>query len=294
MSGVSNIALYNVDLGAASIALLVLSLLLAATGPFSFFGEICSFQSMAYSKFVDPSSNKCQVPTRIGMLCIYTPATTVLPIAIGVFGYGLESWSFGGVTTTPRHWAIAALFFMLFFKRVLEVSFLSKFSGKIEASTMVAISLAYVNMAVIAVLTGVELAFLPPEANDFSPLLIAGIIVTLLGAAGNLYHHFLLANLRKPGEKSYKIPKGGLFWLTPTPHYLFESAGWLGFAMAAGHIAVFLSLFMFTLLYLSGRSVSTVRWYRDKANQGAFDEPLPAMWKRYPFVDFSEDNTVSA
>lgn len=38
-----------------------------------------------------------------------------------------------------------------------------------------------------------------------------GSLMFVVGQLGNLYHHYLLATLRKPGEKGYKVPRGGLF-----------------------------------------------------------------------------------
>ena len=291
MSAPSTFVLYNVD-SPLSIALLVLSLMIAISSPLALIAEVCAINSLGYGKFVDHTKDFL-VPTRIGMLFIYTPATLLFPIAVPAVGYGLDSWAFDGVTTTPRHWVLAGLFTLLFFKRVLEVSFLSKFSGKLDGVAMCMISTSYVTMGMICLLAGAEMAFLPPELNGFSVMMIIGIVVTVFGALGNLYHHVLLAKLRKPGEKHYKIPKGGLFWLTPCPHYIFEAIGWLGYSLAIGHIAAVLSLFAFTVFYLSGRTVSTLRWYRDKANQGEFDEPIPSVWKKIPFVDWSKDTTVS-
>ncbi|CAI9296256.1 unnamed protein product [Lactuca saligna] len=63
-----------------------------------------------------------------------------------------------------------------FLKRVLEVLFLHKYSG--------------------------------------SMLLESAIIISLIGIIGNFYHHYLLANLRKNGEKEYKIPQGGRSYAT--------------------------------------------------------------------------------
>ena len=47
-----------------------------------------------------------------------------------------------------------------------------------------------------------------------------------VGSAGNLYHHHLLASLRKGGDTGYKVPMGGLFELVAAPHYLFELVAW--------------------------------------------------------------------
>ena len=91
----------------------------------------------------------------------------------------------------------------------------------------------------------------------------------VVGIAGNFYHHYLLANLRRPTskeqneQKSYVAPHGGLFDYVAAPHYLFELIGWLGIAMVAHHGNAFM-VFGGMSSYLSGRSVSQNRWNREK------------------------------
>ena len=48
-------------------------------------------------------------------------------------------------------------------------------------------------------------------AEPVVDLKYAGITIFLVGVVGNFYHHYLLSELRKEGEKQYKIPRGGLF-----------------------------------------------------------------------------------
>jgi very-long-chain enoyl-CoA reductase len=44
--------------------------------------------------------------------------------------------------------------------------------------------------------------------------------------------HVTLANLRKPGEKGYKIPKGGLFNFVTCANYTYETLGWVFYTVA--------------------------------------------------------------
>lgn len=56
--------------------------------------------------------------------------------------------------------------------------------------------------------------------------------LAVLCQAGNLRCHLILASLRAPGEKVYKIPRGFLFnWVT-CANYTFEVWGWILFALA--------------------------------------------------------------
>ena len=98
--------------------------------------------------------------------------------------------------------------------------------------------------------------------NFFHCLALFGI-----GLAGNFYHHFLLAKLRKDSKKAdgarYIAPKGGLFNFVAAPHYLFELIGWLGIAVVAQHMNAYL-VFMSMTSYLTGRAVSQNAWNRSK------------------------------
>ena len=56
-----------------------------------------------------------------------------------------------------------------------------------------------------------------------------GLALWLGGTLTNLYHHYLLAGLRKGGDDTrYVRPTGGLFELCVCPHYFGEIVGWLG------------------------------------------------------------------
>jgi hypothetical protein len=52
--------------------------------------------------------------------------------------------------------------------------------------------------------------------------------------------HIILANLRKPGEKGYKIPKGFLFNFVTCANYTTEIWGWTLFSVATQTVAAFL------------------------------------------------------
>ena len=84
-----------------------------------------------------------------------------------------------------------------------------------------------------------------------------------LASVGNLYHHYLLATLRKPGEKGYKVPRGGFFEYVAAPHYLFELMGWMGIVLMAQH-AVTLLYFLAMAVYLADRSIGQDEWNRKK------------------------------
>uniref|UniRef100_A0A5F8H4I7 Steroid 5 alpha-reductase 2 n=1 Tax=Monodelphis domestica TaxID=13616 RepID=A0A5F8H4I7_MONDO len=62
--------------------------------------------------------------------------------------------------------------------------------------------------------------------------LYLGILLFFLGMAINIHSDYLLRQLRKPGEISYKIPQGGLFTYISGANYFGEIVEWIGYAMA--------------------------------------------------------------
>ena len=53
-----------------------------------------------------------------------------------------------------------------------------------------------------------------------------------LGMAINIHSDHILRNLRKPGEKGYKIPRGGMFDYVSGANFFGEILEWAGFAVA--------------------------------------------------------------
>ncbi|KAD2393174.1 hypothetical protein E3N88_40151 [Mikania micrantha] len=90
-----------------------------------------------------------------------------------------------------------------------------------------------------------------------------GVGLFLIGIIGNFYHHYILANLRKDGEKEYKIPQGGLFDLVICPHYLFEVFAYGGISCILQTLYAF-AFALGTVFYLTGRSYATREWYMSK------------------------------
>eukprot|EP00009_Paramoeba_aestuarina_P007162 CAMPEP_0201510278 /NCGR_PEP_ID=MMETSP0161_2-20130828/3035_1 /ASSEMBLY_ACC=CAM_ASM_000251 /TAXON_ID=180227 /ORGANISM="Neoparamoeba aestuarina, Strain SoJaBio B1-5/56/2" /LENGTH=260 /DNA_ID=CAMNT_0047905427 /DNA_START=37 /DNA_END=819 /DNA_ORIENTATION=- len=64
------------------------------------------------------------------------------------------------------------------------------------------------------------------------PRFIIGSILFWGGLAINHHSDYLLRNLRKPGEKGYKIPQGGMFNLVSGANFFGEILEWTGFAIA--------------------------------------------------------------
>lgn len=211
---------------------------------------------MQYSKFWSCSSTSTctssvdgRVSSRVGMLIFYTPA-----LIAGLLGLLL----FPGESL--RFYLVAASLVVHFLKRDIEVLFIHKFSGNSSLDHSIIIATSYFVITACTVYGQYLSRGLPEPSID---LTFAGVVVFLIGITGNFYHHYILANLRKEGEKQYKIPRGGLFGLVICPHYAFELLGFLGICLISQTIYPFLFLLGMSG-YLVGRSYATKKWYLSK------------------------------
>ena len=82
-----------------------------------------------------------------------------------------------------------------FGKRTMESLFLHKYSGGMPLVSSLFISFFYSILS----LSNAHYSTQSPPLSE-SPQL--GILLFIVGTLGNFYHHFLLANLRKPGKRN--------------------------------------------------------------------------------------------
>jgi very-long-chain enoyl-CoA reductase len=203
-----------------------------------------------YSKFVQLEKNESQemISSKDGMTIIYLPAFVASGIIL----------SLGTTGILPVSPSLAGIFVNIhFIKRLLEVLFLHKYSGKVSKQISSGIGIYYMLISILICCVATS----SPGTNS----MIAGSALFTTGLFGNLYHHLKLAQLRKdssPGAK-YVAPKGGLFKYVAAPHYFFELICWLGIAIASEHGNAFL-VFASMTSYLSGRAVSQNQWNREQ------------------------------
>ncbi|KAK8474358.1 hypothetical protein V6N12_072596 [Hibiscus sabdariffa] len=173
---------------------------------------------LKYSKFFDASSTiSPNVPSRIGMILGYTPPFLVGLASFRLFQYG-----------DFRFLLLKSAITIHFFKRILEVSFIHKFSGEMALDTMIMVLFNYFFLSSSLIYTQTLNQGLPEPSIDFK---CCGVVLFLMGIGGNFYHHYLLSKLRTKGGKDYKIPKGVTLGI---------------------------------VLYVMGRSYVTRRWYISK------------------------------
>lgn len=153
--------------------------------------------------------------------------------------------------------------------------FVHKFTGSMDVEAMITISISYLLFASTAIYNQYLMQAFPEPDFDLKYI---GIALFLVGIFGNFYHHLILSNLRKDGEKQYKIPQGGLFSLVICPHYLFEIVEFLGISCIS-QSRYTLAFTMGTVFYLMGRSYATRKWYESKFDD--FPEDVKAL---FPYV----------
>lgn len=93
--------------------------------------------------------------------------------------------------------------------------------------------------------------------------LILGGIMFLLGMAINIHSDAILRNMRKPGERNYKIPRGGMFEYVSGANFLGEIIEWFGYALATWSLPA-LSFAFFTLCSIGPRAYHHHRYYLEK------------------------------
>ncbi|KTF86347.1 hypothetical protein cypCar_00021981 [Cyprinus carpio] len=93
--------------------------------------------------------------------------------------------------------------------------------------------------------------------------LITGLLMFFTGMAINIHSDYILRNLRKPGEVSYKIPRGGMFELVSCANFFGEIVEWFGYAVATWSFPAF-SFALFTFCSIGPRAYHHHRYYLEK------------------------------
>ncbi|CAI7738057.1 unnamed protein product [Closterium sp. NIES-54] len=228
----------------------------------------------------------------------------------------MGAWELVVAAVTSEQWRLVLVCvacLVHYSKRCLETLFLHRFSGTTCLATSVFIMLGYCMLAYVllssqwltaaaatlpsrataAAATSAAAATVTAAASTAAAgasavapcsavptvnLMPLGLLLFLVGMAGNLYHHWLLTRLRSDGSHEYRVPHGGLFHWVTCPHYLFECIDFLGVALMS-QTTLGVAEFFFTFFYLCGRSIATRRWYRKK-----MDDYPASRWAIIPLV----------
>ncbi|KAI5089813.1 3-oxo-5-alpha-steroid 4-dehydrogenase 2, partial [Silurus meridionalis] len=92
---------------------------------------------------------------------------------------------------------------------------------------------------------------------------ISGLFMFFSGMAINIHSDYILRNLRKPGEITYKIPEGGMFEWVSGANFFGEILEWCGYAMATWSLTTF-SFAFFTMCSIGPRAYHHHRFYLKK------------------------------
>lgn len=250
-----------------------LEILQLLTGAVLGFTECKNIMHLKYSKF-NKGSPSAQVSSKTGMLILYAPAFLIASFflfckldwpnaSILLYKSGLLQLSITWQLHTQagiRLLVLTVAVALHFFKRVVEVLFVHRYSGGMAIDSVILISFIYSFFATCLIYVMQISEGLPSPSMNLMPL---GLFLFIVGMSGNLYHHYLLSRLRKDGAKGYSIPQGGLFEFVVCPHYLFEIIDFVGLAVISQTALGFCTAITVSL-YLLGRSLSTKAWYVKK------------------------------
>ncbi|XP_062866107.1 3-oxo-5-alpha-steroid 4-dehydrogenase 2a [Trichomycterus rosablanca] len=89
---------------------------------------------------------------------------------------------------------------------------------------------------------------------------VTGLVLFFTGMGINIHSDHVLRNLRKPGEVTYKIPKGGMFELVSGANFFGEILEWWGYALATWTLPAF-AFALFTACSIGPRALHHHRYY---------------------------------
>ena len=141
--------------------------------------------------------------------------------------------------------------YLLFFhssRRLLESIFVTNFSSRRMHLVNLLAGLAFYVMVPLTLATSAK-----KQKYPFIFIIIAAVLNILQFTA-----HFQLSKLKK-----YTIPKGMLFRVCASPHYLIEILLYAVYLAAASSLLTFLMLF-FVCFNLTHNSIMSYQWYQNK------------------------------
>ena len=102
-----------------------------------------------------------------------------------------------------------------------------------------------------------------PQSLDWlaDPRFLLGGVLFVSGLIINIRSDAILRSLRRPGETTYKIPRGGMFRYISAANYFGEIIEWIGFAIATWSPGG-LVFAIWTIANLLPRALTQHKWYR--------------------------------
>jgi 3-oxo-5-alpha-steroid 4-dehydrogenase 1 len=209
------------------------------------------------------------LPTVLGWVLMELPAAVLLPV-----------WFFIGSGFSPSP---AWIFLVIWETHYAYRAFLFPFRLRGKKKSMPVLIVVF-GMLFNLFNTYINGRYLGAHAAHYpvawlqDPRFLTGLLFFIAGYAINHHADRVLFRLRKPGERDYKIPHGGLYRWVSCPNYLGELLEWTGWAIATWSLPGLLFA-VWTFANLVPRAHSHHRWYRENF------EDYPAQRKAiFPFV----------
>jgi len=161
----------------------------------------------------------------------------VVEYAGALFIYGLfaiQPASVYGIRTTSLtwlQWLILACWLCHYFKREIETVFVHRFGSETMPLFNIFKNCAHYWFAALIIGYLVNRPGYGEQLHTTRMGLVVGLLLFLVGEIGNAVAHVQLRNLRRPGTKDRRIPRGALFMLVSCPNYTFEAMAWIGFSI---------------------------------------------------------------
>ncbi|MDX2246498.1 MAG: DUF1295 domain-containing protein [Bacteroidia bacterium] len=191
------------------------------------------------------------IPNRMGWIIMEMPALLVMPLLF-----------FTGSSPKPVvSWVFVGLWLLHYINRTLIFPLRVHTKGKKMPLAIVVFALFFnvVNGSINGLYFG-ENAYLYPETWPTDFRFVAGVGLFVTGLMINWQSDNILLRLRKPGETSYKIPRGGLFRYVSCPNHLGEIVEWTGFAVLTWSFSGF-AFALWTAINLIPRALDHHKWY---------------------------------
>lgn len=192
------------------------------------------------------------LPNRLAWLLMELPALLVISLLV------LQS----PAAVSPQAWVPLCLWLIHYGYRTFIFPALMHPSDKTFPAMLVLFAIAFNS------LNGFNNAeALIANGSRNAPLLSLHFMVGILTFTGGFLLHVhsdrIIRKLRQPGERTYRIPHGGMFRWVSSPHYLGEIIQWTGWAILIWSPAG-IAFALFTFCNLAPRAISNHRWYRER------------------------------
>ena len=192
------------------------------------------------------------LPNRLAWLFMELPALLVISLLV------MQN----SAASSPQAW-VPLLFWMTHYSyRTFVFPALMHSSDKTFPAVLVLFAISFnslngYNNAEALIANGLR------DAPLISFSFVLGTLIFVSGFVMHVQSDRIIRNLRQPGEKTYRIPQGGMFRWVSSPHYLGEIIQWTGWAILTWSWAG-VAFALFTCCNLAPRAISNHRWYRER------------------------------